>query len=395
MTCVYSPQKQMGRPKKRQRTDDEQADAGSGLEARRSRGPARQQAWTGARVDGQEDIGASAALVRDALAYFAPAGSDLQPWLPPADWPMPIPIPHEHALPSLTPDSSSNSPPTINLPPELRSASHSHSHPSNNTHTHTPAHPPNPSTQSHLLHLDPSLASGTNLGCPPSANPTCACLSTLYLTLSTLQSLSTFAFPFALHPLREAMSTASEVLACRHCPTKFLNAVQNTHLLGTLLMSIAERFSKVVESIDSEAIRAECSGETKKFRLADLNDASTSSASSHLHHTGGLGCAGAFSIDLSPVEWRGMAKKVVRAEVHGPSDGNGRTYCPYPYFTDLTKRMQERQETWHSGAHALPPDFPRDGEGQLIGGPRMPKEDHICLKLIGYSNKLVEGLDWT
>jgi hypothetical protein len=290
-----------------------------------------------------------------------------QPWLQLSDWT----VPSEGSIPGLTPDS--DSPPTINLPPELQSGhTHGHSH-------HTG------STQ---LLLDPSLASttaGAHLGMPSSALPSCACLSTLYLTLNTLQSMDpSFPFPFALHPLREAMSTASEVLSCDQCPTKFLSALQSTQLVGTLLMSIAERFSKVLESISAESLRAELAGEEKKFRLADLN-----TSTSHLH-TGGLGCAAAFSIDLTPAEWRSMCKKVVRAEVHGPSDGN---HCCV-YYVQLIQQMEDRQNHWHNDKK-MPDDFPRDAEGRPMGGPNLPKEDHVCLKLCAYSRKLVDGFDWS
>ncbi|KAK4547284.1 hypothetical protein LTR36_000939 [Oleoguttula mirabilis] len=412
--CVYSAQKQMGRPKKkRQRTDDEE-EMGAATDAQEShaagrgsgRGAAQRpsaSSWERMTVSaGMEVAGAGAGagaglLDDDSLSYFTPGGS-LQPlpWLQPTgddDWLMP----HDHALPGLmTPDSSSssNSPPTINLPPELLSTRHSHHHPQTK-----------PDTSTHPLLLDPSLADDTNLGCPPSQTPLCACLSTLYLTLSTLQSPSpsATAFPTALAPLREAMQTARAVTACPHCPTAFLTALQNTHLLGTLLVSIAERFGTLVAAITAEARRADAADEMKRFRLADLDPGGGGGSASGASHpratgTGGLGCAAAFSIELSPVEWRGMAKKVVRAEVHGPAssdDDDGGETCGPPYFTDLTRRMRERQERWHSGHNALPEDFPRDGEGRLIGGPRVPKGDHLCLKMIGYSEELLAGLDWT
>lgn len=355
----------MGRPKKRQRTEDEpvaelrsrgrRSTNGSGELAQRS----NQQEWDTAVP---ERLGFENCRTGDGGidGYLTPGGS-LQPWLQAAE--------NEGAMPGLTPDSSSNSPPMINLPPELQSNDYPNGH----------AH--NPSTQ---LPLDASLT-GTDLGLPPSVLPTCACLSTMYLTLNTLQSLSTFAFPFTLHPLREAMQTASEVLSCEYCPTKFLSAVHNTQLAGTLLVSIAERFSRVLESITSEAIRAERANERKKFRLTDLN-----TGTSHLH-TGGLGCAAAFSIDLSPAEWRSMSKKVVRAEVHGPADG---VDC-CPYFVGLTRRMIDRQQVWHGKDYVLPDDFPTDQHGEPIGGPRMPKEDHVCLRVAGYADKLVDGFDWS
>lgn len=306
-------------------------------------------------------------------SVFGGASNNIQPWLQSGgEWD--FSMPDVGSIPALTPDSSSNSPPTLNLPPELQHNHHGHSHGSEH------------STSSTQLLLDPSLAaSGSNLGMPANLLPSCACLSTLYLTLNNLQNMDpNFTFPFALHPLREAMSTASEVLSCDQCPTRFISAIQNTQLVGTLLVSIAERFSKILTSITNEATRAEEANETKKFRLADLN-------TSTLHlHTGGIGCAAAFHIDLSPQEWRSMTKKVVRNEVYGPSDGN--TCCPF--FLGIAQQMQDRQEYYHT--KPLPDDFPKDPKtGIPMGGRHIPKEEHLCLKMVGYARKLVEGFDWS
>ena len=180
------------------------------------------------------------------------------------------------------------------------------------------------------------------------------------------------------------MQTATAVIACPSCPQRFISAIQNTQLVGTLLISIAERFGKTLQSITTEAIRTDLAHETKKFRLADLN-----TSTSHLH-TGGIGCAAAFSVNLTPSEWRGIAKKVVRAEVHGPSEGN---HC-CPWFLELVGQMEKRQEYWHD--KPVPEDFPRDAlTGEVIGGRNMKREDHICLKYAGYARRLVGGFDWS
>jgi len=371
ITCVYSAQKRMGRPKKRQRTDDE-APGRRAKAVRDTESTRQEQAWLlSPRGDTEGTVGANAPPLGDVDGYLASSGEELQPWLQSQDWT----IPGEITIPGLTPDSSSNSPPLLDLPLELRSAS-SQAQGSG---------VPNDSND-HLL--DPTL-NVSSMGCLPLALPSCACLSTMYLTLNTLQQMPSFAFPFALHHLREAMQTASDVVACETCFTKFISAIQNTQLLGTLLVSIAERFSKVLLTINSETVRASTASETKKFRLADLNN---TSSISHLH-TGGLGCAAAFSIDLTPAEWRSMSKKVVRAEVHGGGPTDSNICCPT--LTDLLKRMRERQESWHSGSKILPADFPLDREGLPIAGHRLPNEDHLCLKFVKYANKFVEEFDWS
>lgn len=86
-----------------------------------------------------------------------------------------------------------------------------------------------------------------------------------------------------------------------------------------------------------------------------------------------------------------MTKKVVRAEVYGPSDGN--SCCSH--FTGLLQQMEDRQKYFH-GQIDLPEDFPRDPvTGVKMGGGNIPKEEHLCLKLVGCARKLVEGFDWS
>lgn len=197
---------------------------------------------------------------------------------------------------------------------------------------------------------------------------------------------SAYPFPSSLHPLREAITAAAEVLQCSECPTRFLTAIQNTQLTGTLLVSIAERFSKILLSITAEAERAERDGEKKSLPLSSLNTSTT-----HLHPQALGSCITAFSISLTPEEWRALAKKVVRAEVYGPHDGN---LCCANFWA-LTEQMLDRQKKWH-GNKEIPDDYPRDPvTGLKLGGANVPKEDHMCIKLAMYSQKLVEGSDWS
>ncbi|KAF2484317.1 hypothetical protein BDY17DRAFT_295402 [Neohortaea acidophila] len=355
--CVYSPQKRMGRPKKRRRTDEAEEDDGG----QHASDPTSSVAWPGNT---------------DTDAFWNTA-FETQLGVQPdaADWNWPVP--------ALTPDSGSSlthnnapatTPPLLTLPPELQ-----------NTATRFPP-PTNTDTSSALL-LDPSL---TGL-------PTCACLSNLYLTLSTLSSMDpTFPFPASLHPLREAMTTASQVLECTECPKKFITGVQNTQLVGTLLTSIAERFGKILLRITADAERAEREGEKKSLPLSSL-----STSTSHLHADSLGTCLTAFSVSLEPAEWRRLAKKVVRAEVYGPLDdaggagGNGEFGC-CAHFLGLTRQMSDRQHRWHSADFDIPDDFPRHPvTGLKLGGKNVPKEDHICLKLANFAEKLVEGFDWS
>ena len=383
----------MGRPKKRQRAEHEGDE-----EAIVDDTPLVQFAnGTDATYHGVEPTADAAYQSNDTVppvdfntvdSMFALDGM-LQPWtVPGLDWSMPDTNGHtfDDSAPDLTRDNSSeNSPPSLNLPTE---------------HQHVPQ------TMAHTHHapVDHATAITTT-----DQLPTCACLSTLYLTLSNLATMDTaFSFPTALHPLREAMSIASQVLSCTACPMRFITGFQNVQLLNALLMSLAERFSRILTSISTEANSLEqhnasaspTEQKSKVFRLADL------STPGHLH-TGGLGCAAAFSLSFTPTEWRNMAKKVVRAEVYGPTDGN--ECCPY--FLGLVTAMEKRQDSWHK----MPPptDYPKDRNGNTMSRSLEVDDgasnhgagsecatahgggEHLCLKMLEGTRRMVDTFDWS
>ena len=345
-------------------------------------------------------------------------------------------VPDMTTIPDLIPDNSQNNTPPnlLNLPPELQDTTHSHHrnhvqfpHTSQSFNQNTfneagtstallldPLFNTNhsnmtDSTDMHINAMNDIISSidlstmnsdnnptssnsnkasnpsndDTNLGLPSHLTPSCTCLSALFLHLTSLNQEATkpATFPFALHSLRPAMQSALQILDCPECPQRFMTAIQNTQLLGALLMSLADRFTKILVSITKEAEEAALKGEEKAFRLADLN---TSTA--HLH-TGGLSCAAAFNVHLSPAEWRRMAKKVVKAEVYGV----GNECCVY--YLLLVEKMEKRHT--HYEHRELPEDFPvHHRTGLQLGGRNIPKEDHVCLKYAEMGRRLVEGADW-
>lgn len=363
----------MGRPKKRDRSVERPhidantrrrkagaSDQNKSQNAIISDSPAVQQEQ---HEEPQQDISATYDMGSYASAFTA-SGS-LQPWLQqgfPEDTTTPWYLPTSDNVPALTPDNNSLSPPD----------------------------------EASSLPTTDTLQLGAPIPCKTLTITSCACLSTLYLTLSTLNNMKTasdFSFPAALHPLREAMSSTQIVLACEECPKSFNTGLQNTTMLGTLFLSIAERYSKVLEHIDLEFQRAEKEGEWKRFRLTDLNG-----ENGRRLHLGGEGCAAAFSLDLSPAEWKAMCKKVVRAEVMGSGvDGDGKGEHEEPvYFLGLARQMEERQNRWHK--MPLPEDFPKGARGIMRPESRHApgeKEEHHCLKMVGSSKSLVEGFDWS
>ncbi|KAL1306650.1 hypothetical protein AAFC00_005325 [Neodothiora populina] len=201
----------------------------------------------------------------------------------------------------------------------------------------------------------------------------CVCLSAMYLTLANLQSMQDFTFPPSLHLLRTATATGWDVLHCGQCPILYLSAMQNIQLLGLLIVSLAERYDKLLKSIDDETERCDAANEMKTFRVGD-----TSLATAHMH-TGQLDCPASFLIELQSSEWRTMVKKVIRADVHG-SNGEGSLA-----LLNLIDKMEERQHGWHV-AHPVrdAPPCERPSAG----------EQPMCLTLVREAKRIIRSLDF-
>ncbi|GAB7338753.1 hypothetical protein MBLNU457_5464t1 [Dothideomycetes sp. NU457] len=207
----------------------------------------------------------------------------------------------------------------------------------------------------------------------------CACLSSMYLSLSNLQSLQECAFPGALHSIREAITTAWNVLHCANCPQQFLTALHNVQMLGMVLMSIAERYHQVMDWIEVEQQRASACDEKLSFQIGNLNGSTT-----HLHSDD---CLGMFNINLDPLEWRRLTKRVVRNEVQGTAI----TCCSS--FVGLLDALVARQKQWHTVSPLV--QVPRN-VCTAYNAPRIDiaEKDAHCLRLAGEARAMIERLDY-
>jgi hypothetical protein len=79
--------------------------------------------------------------------------------------------------------------------------------------------------------------------------PSCTCLTDLYLTLSNLSTLPSAPINTGtVESLQSATRTAHTVLYCPICPQSLQSGVQNVMLLATLLMVIADRWSRILHA---------------------------------------------------------------------------------------------------------------------------------------------------
>ena len=202
----------------------------------------------------------------------------------------------------------------------------------------------------------------------------CSCLSNLYATLSSFQSLPPPSFPYSMSTLHKATIAAQEACRCELCPRQFNSALQNTMLLSTLLPLISYEYAKLLSHVDDRASR----DESFVLRMGEKDR----SLEDMLKHTGLVDCPMSFDLDLTPEEWRSMARKAIRRKVMGSSS------------TDISvlgvvNSLESRQKFWHE--RPILAEFQRGRScrehGSEVG------EEHTCLKMLARVKVSIEELN--
>jgi hypothetical protein len=145
------------------------------------------------------------------------------------------------------------------------------------------------------------------------------------------------ASPSSLHCLRDALHTSKSCIDCQVCPVQYLTATQNSQLLGTLLLSMSERYNRILKAIASDTMAAQETGEMKTLQIGSLE------ATKPRHeNVGGISSNEPLILELPPLEWRELAKNVVKAEIYGTSDASRAS------FMSVLASLEQRQARWHT-----------------------------------------------
>lgn len=176
---------------------------------------------------------------------------------------------------------------------------------------------------------------------PPTDQQSCSCLATLYLCLEDLRAKEEeISFPSGLTLLRDIIGKTRDIIQCPICPNRSVWAMQNAQLLNTLLLCITVAYRTIVNSIDTEAHRADQTNESKTLWFGEPGPELIDGLGEVSHRQPSL------SISTSPREWQSLAKRAVKADIFGPSALSS--------FVSLLKLMQDRQTQWHSDCHSCP-----------------------------------------
>ena len=372
MACLYSPRKQMGRPRKRRREEETQGSAydpwgfdtngASAITATTQPGgsivfpTALDPQFTANGFTGQNGIGTDPMNLSDGPTMASMGYDDIsQQVFAPNSMPD-TDLTYESLQGFPTPNSFSDyagwmSIPDPVLPPTTISCGQ--------TQLHTP-----PTTLYH------------NSSSPETRSPDsnrCDCLQTLYKTLSSFPPTSSPTFPYSMKFLKEATAIGRSMLKCENCPNAYSTAVQNGTGLGTLLSLVVMEYTKLLKHIDERAEKED----KILFRMGEIPTPSTQ----HLHSRA-LSCPMGINVDLSGAEWRIIARTAVRKEIFGDDTGNEN-------LSRIMDDMRERQVRWHN-------TFPRENHTHdQAAAPGSEREqglsDCICTQLL-YIDRLKRSL---
>lgn len=240
---------------------------------------------------------------------------------------------------------------------------------------------------------DPDTDPSTLASLP--AVPDCPCLPNLYLTLSTLSTLS--AFPVSSHTITTLQSshrTAHSVIYCPVCPQKYQSGSQNVMLSNTLITVLVDQWARILR----------CS-------VRDLEKGfSSNPPSTHIS-------------TIAELEWRTFAHDLVRAHVFGdrstpapPTSNPASNAIPPPQsqlitLMSLADSMERRQRQWH-GHEPQTGEFPEKMTPDLSHGHSAgftledirkweqaaaaeanPDKIFLCLQLVEHAKSCIRRLD--
>ncbi|KAI0388042.1 hypothetical protein F5Y04DRAFT_241560 [Hypomontagnella monticulosa] len=206
-----------------------------------------------------------------------------------------------------------------------------------------------------------------------SSSPSCDCMSNLCSALDKLGKQKQPKFPADLSVLRNATGIGMSALNCSICPKSFVSAMQNALSLGSLVISIAECYAKMLEEIKAEENRSSLLHESKVLQVTVVATRGTVS------REGQTQMPEAFVLEANPSEWKSIAMKALRADVFGVS-GNSLLS-----FVSLVNGLEQRQKRWHT--HPPGSGFPDGYHICDLNDKRPP-----CLQLADAARKRVELL---
>ncbi|RGP65643.1 hypothetical protein FLONG3_9146 [Fusarium longipes] len=391
ITCYYSPQKQMGRPRKRRHVDIELGDNAASVSASQPQLQEQPLLFLQPADDilcpQPQDIGSNGDFL-DSLNFLdEPVAANVDTWalLPSYSDSLPFEpqiLNHDgdfasnNALPSMNLsgvdllgaiDFGDTDAPQETVSKDLSNTLHQYladqiEHPKPESHHASDSSTP-PDSSDNGTSVD-SLENAASSSAPSMRSvPTvsCSCLSSLFFALDSLGNLPSEVIP-AMKVARNASRVAHDVIKCTVCldfaveePPRSppIQAFQNLMLLGTLVPSACNAYARILEMVDEETALAKKEGRTFWFAFRDI---------------GGLwGCVGGTNKncttyqtynnkDMPPDMWRLTIRGLLRLDVYGlnemDQDMPGAATYRQLGLKDVVDQLEERSRQRHEALDA-------------------------------------------
>ncbi|KAM3512347.1 hypothetical protein MY11210_003986 [Beauveria gryllotalpidicola] len=449
--CYYSPQKPMGRPRKRRSADE--PDAAQKAPASRHRGASLSPGMQRSRSASSSAPSAAAPEIRSFLlgtgTTWPPAPSfgdhsldflDHQASTPDMALFDLLPGDYQEGV-ALTPASQAECASATQgfhgtlpmahdgigaaayndlsfLDPVFATAPHTDSHdpfgatPDLSVGSHTPFHSePSFSPPPHRARAAAAAQPGPQGYAPPAGGsellhpiPTvsCPCLSALYMALESLANLPRDVCA-AMRVARHASRVAQGVVTCKVCSCDLLDvskpppmqAFQNMMLLATLVPSACNAYTAMVEMIDRE-----CGLATQQGRRIPLSVRELGGLWDRHQAVGGGGrwlsaeLADCDNAELEPHEWRRIMLAVIRLDVYGNKEGSsGGTSSGAMGLGEVVAALDERSQKRHELVDACAAAGTSPPHRHYMMTPRSCKpEDRNCVRVLEVARLALNSL---
>ncbi|RYP47574.1 hypothetical protein DL768_006360 [Monosporascus sp. mg162] len=261
----------------------------------------------------------------------------------------------------------------------------------------------------------PNSASSGTPESSSAASPvgSCACMANLYLALDSMQKLPTDDVTEAVRQTRQATKTAYQVVNCVVCALRFepptaahgggptastVSSFQTLMLLAALIPSIVHGYERILAAVDREAADAQSARRQLVFRIGGLGGFWGPMASIE------CGAAAAYQHrEMEPAMWRLAIRALLKLDVYGLSEP---TCAPnlrgsqlavahadplHLGLKDIVTMMETRSKARHAfmDAMVLSGVWP---EPPCAFKLHSPGETPTCQQIIAIAKRSVEGL---
>ncbi|KAL3962072.1 hypothetical protein ACCO45_003595 [Purpureocillium lilacinum] len=157
---------------------------------------------------------------------------------------------------------------------------------------------------------------------------TCGCLSSLYLALESLSHLPPDVTT-AMRVARGACKVAQEVIDCRQCSNAFfddplkpppIQAFQNLMCLGALVPSACNAYASILEMVDNETALAKKESRTIYFSFKEVGGLWGNVVNEHSSCSAIQGLNNSF---LAPDVWRTTIRAILKLDIYGVGGSQG------------------------------------------------------------------------